>query len=283
MELKVSKDQCGLRLMDVIKYFLGKEWSIRKIKKLIDLQGCYLNEELAEISTRSVSEGDSIMIREEMLERVLVKRKAIQILFEDPYFLVIDKPIGLCSDISEISKILTNFKELYLVHRLDKETSGALIIAKSLEMQDACEDLFRQRQVKKSYLAIVNGELGESKGNISSHSYGRFITVHGKDLWTGKAKHGGKFASTDWELIKLVNGLSFLRIFTHTGRTHQIRVHLSEIGYPIIGDPLYGKVWSEDLCSNRMLLHAETLSFTHPVDHSQIEISAPKPSVFKTF
>ena len=283
MELKVSKDQSGLRLMDVIKFFLGKDLSIRKIKKLIDLQGCYVNAELTEISTRRVFSGDSIMIREEMLERVLEKHKIIETLFEDPYILIIDKPIGLCSNMDEISKILTGYKELYLIHRLDKETSGALILAKSLDIQTACEDLFRQRLVKKSYLAIVNGEISGNKGSISSHSYGRLTTVHGKDLWTGEAKLGGKFASTDWELIKLKDRLSFLRIFTQTGRTHQIRVHFSEMGYPIIGDPLYGKIWREDLSSNRMLLHAETLSFAHPVDHRKIEISSPLPSIFKTF
>ena len=279
MEYKVPKKYEGLRLLDILKNILIGEWSTRGIKKIIDMRGCFINGQSILISTRLVKCHDVIYVKEAAIQRAQIPRKKIDILYEDESFLAINKPIDVCSEIEAISRLLSNYQDIYLIHRLDKETSGVMLIAKGTDAKKVGEDLFRQRIIKKSYDAIVQGEMEENEGCIETSSYGRLKTEHGQSYWTGKADIG-KIASTSWSLKRVKKGLSYLTLSPLTGRTHQLRVHLSELNYPIVGDPLYGNF---ELNASRMLLHAHTLKFNHPITDKKIYIEAPLPEELLKF
>lgn len=226
----------------------------------------------------------------------------IKTIYEDADILIIDKPSGLLThpvnreDKSEsvVSWVLKTHPEIVgvkdvcgeklgnwvdlrpgIVHRLDKETSGLLVIAKNQPAFDYLKKLFQERKIKKTYIALVYGRLKNKKGVIEI-PLGKLGTrqttrIHGKrDL---KEKN----AITEYEVLKEYTGYSLLEIAPKTGRTHQIRVHLKSIGHPVVCDPLYaGKklVCPPEL--GRLFLHAQKLSFVSPAGESlTVETDSP--------
>jgi len=226
------------------------------------------------------------------------------ILFEDSYIYIIDKPPGVVVNkaISVKGETIQDFAYRHLrlappetvdnpdsfiaragiVHRLDKETSGVLILAKSEESMIAMQHLFADRQISKSYIAITHGALVPRSGEIRAPV--------GRLPWN-RERFGilpdGKEAVTEYEVIKIVDekraleSLSVVHLKPHTGRTHQIRVHLQYIRHPIVGDFLYAgrKVSRDDrLWCGRVLLHAFTISCIHPMTGKEIIVKAPIPA-----
>ena len=219
----------------------------------------------------------------------------IPILYEDDYLMVINKPAGVVVNRGETERGETvadwlennfqfsifNFQNLRLgiVHRLDKETSGCLIIAKTPEAFTELQRQFKGREVKKEYLALVHGKVEPKEGTIKvpiarSH--------HDRDKFTVVA--GGRISETSYEVASqlAINGspLTLLKVFPKTGRTHQIRVHFKYFGHPLVSDEKYGgSIAAEDRkwCP-RIFLHAAKIEFLHPVKKNKISIEAGLPS-----
>ena len=163
-----------------------------------------------------------------------------------------------------------------IIHRLDKDTSGVLVVAKNDRAMASLSQQFKSRKVIKQYAALVHGHPSPTKGTIET-----LIGRSQKDRKKMSTKpRSGKKAITHYEIIESFQHAAFLRIFIETGRTHQIRVHMTHIGHPLLGDQQYGKRSSTSPHFNtltRQMLHAEQLTITHPRTHDMLEFTAPFP------
>jgi 23S rRNA pseudouridine1911/1915/1917 synthase len=219
----------------------------------------------------------------------------LDVLFEDKHILAVNKPSGMVvhpgaatGEDTLVHALLAHcagslsgiggVERPGIVHRLDKETTGVIVVAKSDKAHRALADQFSSRTLKKEYLALVAGVPQLLSGTID-----RAIArhpVHRHRMTTGE---GGKPARTDWERAEAFGDISaLLRCQIFTGRTHQIRVHLKSLGHPILGDALYG--WKPNprltLQPERVMLHAEHLVFAHPISGKEIDLRAPLPKDF---
>ena len=212
--------------------------------------------------------------------------KGIDLLYEDSDLIVVEKPCGLLTMGTDRDKsrtvhtILNEYvrkgdprsrNRVYIVHRLDRDTSGILLFARSeaakLILQGEWKD------TEKRYLAVVHGRLSAKQGTISSYlaENSAFTVYSTPDPAKGKLSH------TAYTVLKETNGFSLLEIKLLTGRKHQIRVHLSEQGHPVVGDTKYGK--GKDACNN-LALHARSLSFRHPVSGKWLTFETGMPDRF---
>ncbi|MFC2065122.1 RluA family pseudouridine synthase [Chloroflexota bacterium] len=206
----------------------------------------------------------------------------IDLLFEDEDILIINKPPGL-SAIAEgwqpespnLIKLLSNIHgRLWVVHRLDKNTSGVMVCAKNAESHRSLNIQFEKRQVNKHYHAILEG-VPEWKFAIADQS----LRINsGRSHRTVVDTIHGKAASSSFKILKTIKHYSTVEVSPITGRTHQVRVHSANLGFPILGDLLYGGHKNKYI--DRMALHAQLISFSHPRTNHLMEITAPYPSDF---
>ncbi len=230
-------------------------------------------------------------------EEILSEDMKLHILYEDDACIVIDKPRGItvhpAASVSD-STILNGALKLFedrklpfnqssvLVHRLDKDTTGALLLAKNAEIHTFLQKQFENRSVDKKYLALVAGMPKEVKAMIDA-PIGRHATVRTKmsSLHMGRSRD----ARTSYEVVAANKGVALLECTLHTGRTHQIRVHLETIGHPVLGDKTYGSATGKDLCKehdiNFLCLHAWKLTFDSPATKKSVTVEAPVPADFK--
>ena len=219
----------------------------------------------------------------------------LNVIFEDKHLIVLNKPAGMVvhpgigtGEDTMVHALLAHCEgELSgiggverpgIVHRLDKETTGLLVVAKHDAAHRALADQFASRALKKEYVALVSGVPKKDSGTIDS-AISRH-PVHRHRMTTGE---GGRPSKTDWTVEKKFGEFAALvRCRIHTGRTHQIRVHLKSIGHPLLGDSTYG--WKPNPAlplPPRVMLHAEHLVFTHPVSGKVMDLQAPLPMDFK--
>jgi 23S rRNA pseudouridine1911/1915/1917 synthase len=220
----------------------------------------------------------------DLKEHNFVRKKLherIEVIYEDQDAIVIEKGAGVLSypvegreEESAIRLIRRYWKfqnrkhdQLYLLHRLDKETSGVMIFAKSSLGRDSLRRQFEDHSVVRGYLAITDGIPGEKSGTIKTF-LGR--NQRGRRSVT----HQGKAAITRYQtvLIDQNNRRALVRCYLHTGRTHQVRIHMAHLNAPVIGDPVYG-----NRGSGRMALHAEVLGFIHPRNKTPVVIRTSLP------
>lgn len=210
----------------------------------------------------------------------------IKILYEDEDLLVIDKPAGLTTHpapghpshtlVNAILSHLTNISESDstrpgIVHRLDKDTSGVMLVAKNTAALANLSDQFKSRSVKKTYVTLVQGKLKPEQGIIEA-PIGRDAGDRKKMSVTGESR--GRYARTNYYVMKYVGNYSLLEIMPETGRTHQIRVHLAAIGYPVVGDETYG---AKSPYLKRQFLHARKIGFNLPASGKWVEFESPLP------
>ena len=227
------------------------------------------------------------MIKSKIKIRTKYVPAGIKILYEDRDIIVIDKSSGLLSVKApyEAEKtahhLLENYVKkgnpkakikLFVVHRLDRETSGVLIFAKNLEIREKFAKQWKN--VEKKYIALVYGNLTEKSGIIESY------LAEGDDykVQSVKNQQDGKFARTKYKVIKESKNYSLLEIDLLTGKKNQIRVHLSEIGHPIVGDKKYRKN-----AKGRLALHAFSIRFKHPFNNEEMTFETKIPEYFLTY
>ncbi len=219
----------------------------------------------------------------------------LDIVFEDKHIIVLNKPAGMvvhpgvgtgentlvhallayCA--GELSGI-GGFERSGIVHRIDKETTGLLVVAKNDAAHRALVDQFTERSVKKEYVALVSGVPKTASGTIDRAIARHPIYRH--RMTTGQ---GGRPARTDWTVLEAFKEhAALLRCRIYTGRTHQIRVHLKSIGCPIFGDSAYGWKQAADApAPPRVMLHSEHLVITHPISGLLLDLRAPLPADFE--
>jgi 23S rRNA pseudouridine1911/1915/1917 synthase len=216
----------------------------------------------------------------------------IAILYEDPYLLVIDKPDNMVvhPSLGHRAGTLVNAILSYIVdadqsgderpgivHRLDKGTTGVIIVAKDRSTQETLSRQFHDRAVEKVYRAIVEGVIKADTGVVEG-AIGRHPKERQK---MALVTRNGRYSLSNFKVIERLDGFTYVEVYPKTGRTHQIRVHLAHIGHPIVGDDLYGKRARK--LSGRPLLHAHRISFTHPVLGGKVVVEAPVPEDMEAF
>ena len=196
----------------------------------------------------------------------------INIVYEDKYFIAINKDSGIEVDdnlIKLIKEKNINIENLYLVHRIDKYTSGIAILAKDENIKKYFEDAFKNRNINKIYHAIVEGIVKNNKGTINL-SIGKDKKNPNKRIILS-VKSGGENAITNYEVLKKLKEHTLMKLNPITGRTHQIRVHLSSIGHPIIGDKIYSKN-AKIYKMKSFALIAKEIHFIHPITKKNFDI-----------
>ena len=268
-----------------------------QIKNLIDLQRVWVNGEVAKAG-RLVKSGEVIEFLPLPVLPLGVEPEDIplHVLFEDEYLVAINKPPGMVVHPAPgqwggtvVNALLFRWGLTAqagslrpgVVHRLDKDTSGVLLVAKDLLTLERLSQAFKERQVHKTYLAVVHGCFRLPSGTIDL-AIGR----HPVDRKKMAVRHvGGREAITRYRVIGEAQGLSLLRLFPETGRTHQLRVHLAAIGHPIVGDQTYNR--QSNTRNNfpsfvqtfaRQALHAQQIDFLHPIEGIPLCIHAPCPT-----
>jgi 23S rRNA pseudouridine1911/1915/1917 synthase len=220
----------------------------------------------------------------------------LDILFEDEDLAVINKSSGMVvhpgpgnRDGTLVNALLYRFGALSsiggvqrpgIVHRLDKDTSGCLVVARNDRAHTALMRQFAGRRTGKVYLAVTDGTPPIKKGTIQSH----IARNPANRLQMTVVPPGrGRLAVTDYEVIHVTGGNALVRCVLHTGRTHQIRVHMKHLGTPLLGDDLYARVSRQSATVPRLMLHAWKLGFTHPRTNEPVNVQAPIPAEFAPF
>lgn len=267
------------------------EFSRSRIQKLIKEGHVTVNDRGVKLSYK-VHENDHIAVTIPSPRRLILKpeKMPLGILFEDEQLIVINKEAGVvvhpaagnhegtlvhgllhhCRDLAGIGGVMRPG----IVHRLDKDTSGVLVIAKTDQAHQSLVEQFKKRQVRKIYLAIVAGRPPDRQGVIES-MIGRH-SVHRKRM--AVVEQGGRSAYSEYEVLEFFEQAALLQLVIKTGRTHQIRVHMAHIGCPIIGDVVYGGKKAQWPGVTRQCLHAAQLTFTHPLTAEIMEFKAPLPA-----
>lgn len=281
-------------------------WSRSRLQKLIENGDVLVNEKDAKPSYK-IREGDEIDIdlTEAPPERFEPENIPLDIVFEDEYLAVINKPAGMVVhpgagitsgtlanaiawhfEIRDPQSAIRN--RIGIVHRLDKQTSGLIVVAKDEQTHEALAEQFRNREVFKSYVALVHGSPHENKGTID-----RPIA---RDRWHRTkmtVAANGRHALSIWKVRQRFEKFTLVDVEIKTGRTHQIRVHLASINHPVVGDETYNEGRDNTIADQqikkavqdlgRFFLHAERLSFTHPKTGERLEFSQPLPPELAEF
>ena len=251
------------------------------------------------LTNRCVQVGDSIVtqynhaLSEGMVVRISKQKShtefhhnMIQLLYEDAYLMVIKKKQGLLSVATETQKertaqhILTEYvkrqnrnNRIFVVHRLDRATSGIMMYTKDERTMNTFRDSWHKIVYDRRYIAVVEGEMEKDYGMVRSYLDESGMMVHSSPV-----DNGGRLAITHYKTIRRGNGFSLVELQLETGRKNQIRVHMKELGHPVVGDRRYGAQYDP---LGRLCLHAFKLCFTHPVTGENVEFEDEYPSAFK--
>lgn len=276
-------------------YIAKKEQELSRtmIQKLIEDGNIQVNDTKKKLSYK-VQIGDKITIQIPEAKETKLKPQEIpiEVIYEDNDIVVVNKPKGLVvhpangnPDGTLVNAIMAMCKDSLsgiggelrpgIVHRLDKDTSGLLIVAKNDKAHIAMSNQIKDRQVKKMYIALVRGVIGEDEATIDM-PIGRST----KDRKKMAVTKNGKQAITHFKVLKRYPKYTLLEIKIDTGRTHQIRVHMAEIGHPVIGDMVYSNGKNSFGVEGQML-HAKSLEFTHPITGKPMHLTAELPQYFR--
>ncbi|MES2121746.1 MAG: RluA family pseudouridine synthase [Chlamydiota bacterium] len=278
---RVTSDEEGMRLQAFLKEKCLQAPSVKSLKRAIDGKCCTVNRRIELRSSLSLKAGDTVALSPDAFQEEDKKSAALIPLYEDGALFICNKPSGVVSENAALRSVIPQWgKNWAVVHRLDKETTGALIIAKTSTAKEKMLAAFKERQVEKIYLAIVDGIPGKEQGKVDN-SLDQVRTLHGQPVYGAVDPKKGKRAVTHWKCLKKGKNAALIWCQPITGRTHQIRVHLSGIGHPILGDVLYGKKFRCSLQPKRNLLHAYQIQFPHPTSGKKIKVVAPIPSDFQ--
>ena len=253
-----------------------------RIKKLLQSGSVRINDKPVTLNSYKLNKGDTVEISRQIVNAAKAGLP-FAILYEDNDVLAVDKPAGMPTSSTDgsrsIQEILSEFLKkqskgkyrAYVVHRLDKEVSGVLLFAKTHETMEAIKE--RWKETEKHYYALTEGIPEKDEDTIKSW----LIEDKSQMVHSTRESANAKFSVTNYKTIKLLKGNALLDVKTDTGRKNQIRVHLSDIGCPIVGDRKYG---ASDKYRRRIRLHAYSLAFPHPVSGKIVNVTSPMPAGF---
>ncbi|MGI9186659.1 MAG: RluA family pseudouridine synthase [Gaiellales bacterium] len=292
IEVIVDAEHAGARL-DQLVHEAVPGLSRSAAQRLVDDGNVTVDGESKSRSTR-VQRGQVVAIDQPEPEAIVEEVPEVlepTILFEDDHLVVVDKPIGLVTHAApgspgpSLASVLAarglagggEDDRPGIVHRLDKETSGLLVVARDAETLEALQKLKRKREIEREYVALVHGRPPSISGRIEA-PIGRDPVNRTRRAVDGI---GARPAVTHFELLETFPEHTLEAVHLETGRTHQIRVHFAAIGHPVVGDPVYGPSSSDTLGLQHQALHAHRLAFDHPVTGERIEVTSPLPDEFQ--
>lgn len=276
-----------------IDKYLAEELGISRstVKKMIDEGFVLVNGKKAKASL-ILSEADELFVKDGFIKEASFEAEdiPINIVYEDDDLLVINKKSGmvvhpgngntsgtLVNALMHYTKNLSN-KEAFrpgIVHRIDKDTSGLMLVAKNDKAHDILAEGFKNKTIKREYIALVCGVIGEDSGVIDA-PIGRDAKDRKKMCVTSE---NSKKAVTHFKVLKRYEHYTLLRLILDTGRTHQIRVHMKYIGHPVYNDPVYGKAYNDF----GQFLHSASIDFEQPTTHEHLHFECDVPKEFQDF
>lgn len=306
---QVHESEAGQRLDRVVTAHCP-EVSRTRVQELIEA-GLVLVDGRAAKGAQKLRGGERVEVDPQQRPPLRAEAESIplEILYEDDDILAINKPAGmtvhagagnssgtLVNALLGRGQALSKSSDLLrpgIVHRLDKETSGVILVAKNDQAHAKLGEAFRQRAVKKTYIALVQGLLEKEQGRIElaigRDPKNRVRMTTQRKTWHGAALSNPREARTDWRVLSRIDSTTLVEVQLHTGRTHQIRVHFSALKHPVIGDTLYGAAAELRLNKttlpplSRNFLHAAKLGFSQPRSGQWIELRAPLPADLRGF
>jgi 23S rRNA pseudouridine1911/1915/1917 synthase len=304
--LTVSVQDEGKRLDQVLSEWLPRVLdqpvSKGKVRKLVIAGAVYLNGSRVRIASKELRPRARVDVYVDLakLERDatqadrLFEMTAGRVLFEDEYLIAVDKPPGLPTQptldeardnlfaaVKKYLKTRDGVADPYLGlhHRLDRDTSGVILFTKKTEANSGIAEIFSGRKAQKVYQALAKTSGSALQDSFEIKNYLGKAKGSGKKAYFTEVRSGGDFAHTSFRVLERfarAHGV-LIEAMPHTGRTHQIRVHLAEVGSPILGDATYG---GDLKLAARLMLHAISLTFPHPIHHTEVSIRSPLPEDF---
>jgi len=282
----LTVEQSGERLDQTLAALLP-DLSRVQVKRLIQAAAVTVNGEPCKPAFR-VTAGDClVVVLPEAEEPTIIQPEPIPLalVYEDAHLLAVNKPAGLVVHPGAghetgtlVNALLARYPQIVdvggvgrggIVHRLDKDTSGLLLVARDAETHAALQRQFKRRQVRKTYLALVEERVEPREGIIEAP-----VGRSKRERKRMAVLRSGRPAVTQYRVIETFRAYTLLEVRPHTGRTHQVRVHLAWMGYPLVGDRVYGRK-RQSLLPGRHFLHAQRLGFAHPVTGDELELEAP--------
>lgn len=214
-----------------------------------------------------------------MIQQYSPPQEALKVIYSDDQLLLVDKPAGLLSvpgkgpELADclIDRLRFVFPQVLLVHRLDRDTSGIMVFALTAQAQRHLGQQFEKRQTRKTYVAMLWGKMEQASGQVDLP-----LAVDWPNRPKQRVDHeNGRAAVTDWRVDQVQDKCTRVMLYPKTGRSHQLRVHMQEIGHPVMGDPFYATGPARD--APRLMLHAQNLRFRHPDGGAWMSFTAHSP------
>jgi 23S rRNA pseudouridine1911/1915/1917 synthase len=262
------------------------------VQKLIENEQVKVNGKLITSKKHKLTQGDAIVVTVPEPEplNVVPENIPIDIVYEDDHLMIINKPVGMVVHPAPgnytgtlVNALMYHVDKLSsingvirpgIVHRIDKDTSGLLMIAKTDVAHQGLAEQLKDHSIKRQYIAITHGCIHEESGTVNAP-----IARHPKDRLKMAVVEGGRRAVTHFKVLERFKNYSYITCELETGRTHQIRVHMTYIHHPLLGDETYGPKVSK-IKHQGQLLHAKTLGFVHPVTNEYMEFDSEIPELF---
>ena len=292
IELIVEPAFSGMRLDAYLRE--QTPFSRSRIVSLMEEGALLVNGETESKAARKTEEGMRLLLKIPEIRPVNIVPQDIplDILYQDADVVIVNKPSGMVvhpaagneSD-TLVNALLYHVHDLSgiggeirpgIVHRLDKDTSGLILIAKNDAAHTALSKQFKQRTMEKHYRAVAHGSFAKPEGLIDAP-----IGRHPVDRKKMAVVANGKPSRTEWHVLEQLHGATYLDVHLLTGRTHQIRVHMLSVGHPLLGDKIYAPNLKTAVRVPRLMLHAYSLAFTHPTTGERLTFCAPLPAAFE--
>ena len=291
VELDVMQDSDGMRIDAYLR--ANTEFSRSRVSALMCEGAVLVDGEVQIKPSFKVCAGQRVTLAVPQVRSVDIVPQNIplDILYQDADVVVVNKPCGMVvhpaagnEDRTLVNALLYHVHDLSgiggemrpgIVHRLDKDTSGLILIAKNDKAHGLLSDQFKERSMEKHYRAVAYGNFREDEGLIDAP-----IARHPVDRKKMAIVPDGKPSQTQWKVLERLKGATYLDVHLLTGRTHQIRVHTHSIGHPLLGDRIYAPNIKTSVHIPRLMLHAYSLAFTHPTTGERMEMTAPLPEKF---
>ena len=293
IEIIVAIDEAGER----VDAFLRRktELSRSRVSELILSGALSINGKEQLKPSYKVESGQciSLAVPDTQAVDIAPQNIPIDILYQDRDIVVINKPCDMVvhpaagnEDGTLVNALMYHIRDLSgiggemrpgIVHRLDKDTSGLILVAKNDKAHTVMSEQFKSRTMEKHYRAVAFGSFSQDTDLIDAP-----IARHPVDRKKMAVVPDGKPSQTEWRVIERLKGATYLDVHLHTGRTHQIRVHMQSVGHPLLGDKIYAPHIKTSVHVPRLMLHAYSLAFTHPVTGEHMELTAPIPEQFST-